>query len=108
MPTNHMLFFISNTFTNNAKLKLTKNQAKAKQHPWTKLLLFENYSLLSSKLSSKNSRRYSKKYTKISISVLMRFSMIMKMRLEIENRSHIYNINDPRPIHGLKYTNYKI
>ena len=36
-------------------------QAKAKQHPETELLLFENYSLLSSKLSSKNSRRHSKK-----------------------------------------------
>ena len=34
--------------------------------------------------------------------------MIMKMRLETKNRSHLYNINEPRPIHGLKYTNYKI
>ena len=37
-------FFISNTFTSNARLKLAKNQANAKQHPETKLLLFENYS----------------------------------------------------------------
>ena len=77
MPTSYMLFFVSNTFINNAKLKLGKNQAKAKQHPEAELLLFENYSLLSSKLSSKNSRRYSKKYTKTSASVLM--------RLEVEN-----------------------
>ena len=35
---------------NNAKLKLAKNQAKAKQHPESELLLFENYSLLSSNL----------------------------------------------------------
>ena len=77
MPTSYMLFFISSTSINNAKLKLAKNQAKAKQHPEVELFLFENYSILSSKLSSKNSRRYSKKYTKTSASVLM--------RLEVEN-----------------------
>ena len=37
----------------NTKLKLAKNEAKAKQHPETELLLFENYSLFSSTLSSK-------------------------------------------------------
>ena len=37
----------------NTKLKLAKNEAKAKQHPETELLLFENYSLSSSMLSSK-------------------------------------------------------
>ena len=104
MPTSYMLFFISNTFINNFKLKLAKNQAKAKQHPEAELLLFENYSLLSSKLSSKNSRRYSKKYTKTSASVLMRLLMTMKMRLKMKNRSH----NGPRPTHGLKYTKYEI
>ena len=40
----HTRFFISNTFTGNAKLKLTKNQANAKQHPEAELLLFESYS----------------------------------------------------------------
>ena len=108
MPTSYMLFFISNTFINNIKLKLAKNQAKAKQHTEAELLLFENYSLLSSKLSSKNSRRYSKKYTKASASVLIRLLMTMKMRLKMKNRSHIYNINEPRPTHGLKYTKYEI
>ena len=77
MPTSYMLFFISSTSINNVKLKLAKNQAKAKQHPEVELLLFENYSILSSKLTSKNSRRYSKKYTKTSAPVLM--------RLEVEN-----------------------
>ena len=47
-------FFISNTFISNAKLKLAKNQANAKQHPETELLLFENYSHSSSTFSSKN------------------------------------------------------
>ena len=38
----------------------------------------------------------------------MRLLMAMKMSLKMKNRSHIYNINGPRPIHGLKYTKYKI
>ena len=37
-------FFISNTFISNARLKLAKNQAKAKQHPEAELLLSENFS----------------------------------------------------------------
>ena len=41
-------------------------------------------------------------------SVLMRLLMTMKMRLKMKNRSHIYNINGPRPTHGLKYTKYEI
>ena len=39
-------FFISNTFINNTRLKLAKNQAKAKQHPEAELLLIENFHLL--------------------------------------------------------------
>ena len=50
-------FFISNTFIRNARMKLAKRRAKAKQHPEAQL----NYSLSSSALSSKNNRRYSKK-----------------------------------------------
>ena len=57
-------FFISNALLSNARLKLTKNQAKAKQHHETELLLFENYSLSSSTLSCKNNCGYSKKCTK--------------------------------------------
>ena len=36
-------FFISNTFISNARLKLAKNQTKAKQNLEAELLLFENY-----------------------------------------------------------------
>ena len=53
-------FSISNTFISNARLKLVKNQANAKQHPEAKLLTFENYSHSSSTLSIKNNRTYSK------------------------------------------------
>ena len=57
----------------NTKLKLAKNQAKAKQPPEAELLLFENYSLSSSMLSSKTNLRYSKKCAKnICVSVLTR------------------------------------
>ena len=59
-----MLFFISNTFVRNTRLKLAKNQANAKQHPEAELLLYENYSDSSSMLSHKNNRTYSKNYTK--------------------------------------------
>ena len=37
-------FFISNAFISDTRLKLVKNQANAKQHPETELLLIENYS----------------------------------------------------------------
>ena len=59
-----MLFFISNTFISNARLKLTKNQANAKQHPEAQLLTSENYWHSSSTLSSNNNRTYSKKQAK--------------------------------------------
>ena len=89
MPTSYTLLFISNTFISNARLKLTKNQAKSKQHLEAQLLIFENYSLSLCKLLSKNSRKYSKKYTKNKCVFLMRLLIIMKMRLKIKNRSHI-------------------
>ena len=57
-------FLISNTFISKTRLKLTENQAKAKQHPEAERLLFENYSLSSSMLSSKAYMRYSKKCAK--------------------------------------------
>ena len=54
---------MSDNFISNAKPKLAKNQAKAKQRPKAKLFLVENYSLFSSTLSSKNKIRYYKKCT---------------------------------------------
>ena len=38
----------------------------------------------------------------------MRLLMTMKKGLKMKNRSHICNINGPRPSHGLKYTKYEI
>ena len=34
--------------------------------------------------------------------------MAMKIRLEMKNRSHRYDINRPRQIQGHKYTKYKM
>ena len=66
-------FFISNTLMSPTRLKFAKKLTISKQHPKSELLLFENYSLLSSMLSSKNSRAYSKTICKKpSVSVLMR------------------------------------
>ena len=55
------VFFIGKAFINNARLKLAKNQADAKQHPEAELLVFENYSHFSSTLSSKSDMTYSSK-----------------------------------------------
>ena len=56
------VFFIRNTFIRNARPKLAKNQANAKQqHSKTELLPLEIYSHSSSTLSFENNRTYSKK-----------------------------------------------
>ena len=55
------LFYITNSFISNARLKLAKNQANVKQHPEAELLLFENFSHYSSTLSSKSNGTYSEK-----------------------------------------------
>ena len=51
-------------------LKLAKNQAKAKQPPEAELLLFENYSLLSSLLPFKINIRYCEKMYKKQLHLL--------------------------------------
>ena len=66
-------------------MKLVKNQAKAKQHPETELLVLENYSLFSSMLSSKNNSRYSKKCTKKQVRLFKRGYMINDNENEDKN-----------------------
>ena len=60
----YTLFFISNNFISNARLKFIKNQASTKQRPEAELLLFEKLQYSSSTLPSKNNRTYSKKQAK--------------------------------------------
>ena len=57
-------YFTSNTFISNARLKLGKNQAKAKQHAEAEHLLLENYVLSSSTLSSQDNKKYFSKCAK--------------------------------------------
>ena len=101
-------FFISNTFINNARLKLAKIQANAKQHPEAELL-FENYSHSSSRNHSKiiaNVLR-NKQKKKCVCNHEIRRLIIMKIKIEMKNRSHRYDINRPRSRHGHKYSKYK-
>ena len=103
-------FFVSNTFISNARLKLTKNKSKAKQHPESELLLFDNYRFSSSTLSSFNNKRCSKNCTKnkwVCINEVIWLTTI-KMRLQLKNRSHRYGINRPRLRNGDKYAKYKM
>ena len=64
-----MLIFKSNTSISNARLKLPKNQAKARQHPEAEPLILENNLLSTPALLSKNNRRYSKNVHKRSASI---------------------------------------
>ena len=66
-------------------MKLVKDQAKAKQHPETELLVLENYSLFSSMLSPKNNSRYSKKCTKKQVRLFKRGYMINDNENEDKN-----------------------
>ena len=103
------VFSISSTFVSNTALKLAKTQSNAKQHPETKLGLFESYSHSSSTLSSKNNRTYSKKKQNNKCVCILEIlgSIKMKIKMKKKNRSHRYDINRPRFSHGHKFSTYK-
>ena len=98
-----MLSLLSYTFIKNAKLKLAKNQANAKQHPEAELLKLKNYSHSSSTLSTKDNRTYSKKKQKkkwVCILEIIWLSIV-------KTGSHWHNINRPSSRHGHKYSKYE-
>ena len=99
-------FFVNNTFISNIRLKLAKNQAKAKQHAKTELLLFENYLLSSSTLSSKSNKAYSKKCANKCV-CFNEIIIIMKMKMEMKKRSHRYYIYKLTPRHFTIILNIK-
>ena len=68
----YKLFFISNSFINNARLKFAKNQAKGKQHLEAKLLLFEYHWLFHPRYHPKIIGNILKNVQKTGASVLMR------------------------------------
>ena len=99
------LFFVRNTLINNARLKLKKkNQANAKQHHESVVLLFDNYSYSSSTLSFKNNETFIKikQKSKCVFSHEIPRLIIIKIKMEMKNRSHRYGKNRPRFIHGHK------
>ena len=99
-------FYISNTFISNARLKLPKNQANAKQHPEAEFLLFEKFSHSSSTLSPKTIGYILKNKQKKECAYVHKIIRLitMKMKMKIKNRSHRYGINRPRSRHGHKYS----
>ena len=105
----YTLFFKSNTFISNARLKLAKNQANAKQYPEAELLLFENYLHSSSGNHQKITGHVLKNKLKnkcVCIHEIIRL-IITRMKMRIKTTSHSYNINRARPSHGHKYSKYK-
>ena len=99
----YTLFFISKTFIRNARLKLTKNQAKAKLHPEAELLLSGNYLVCSYTLPSKLIGDIPKNVQK-QVYLLQQDYIIdyQKMRLKMKNRPYIYDINRPRARPGFE------
>ena len=82
-------FFKSNTFISNARLKLTKNQANAKQHPETELLLFENYLHFSFILSKKIGYTLKNKEKNKSVCIHeIIWLLIMEMKMKKESTYH--------------------
>ena len=67
-------FFYEQHFYKQRQVDISKNQAKAKQHPQAEFVLLGNYSLSSSTLLSKNNE--------------IRWLMMMKTRLKM-NQNHI-------------------
>ena len=106
----YTLFYVSNTSISNTRLKLTKYQVKAKQHPETELLTFENYSHSSTMLYKPrivgHILKDKQKNKCVCIHDIIRL-IIMKMKMKTNKRSHRYDINIPRSRHGHKYGKYK-
>ena len=96
------VFFISNTFKSNTRLRLTKNQANAKHHPEAELLTSENHWHSSTTLSSNNNKQKNKH---VCIHEIMQLA-IMKMKTKMKTDSPKYGINRPRCRHGHKYSKY--
>ena len=85
-----MLFLYATFFISNTRLKLAKNQAKAKQHPEAKLLHLKIIVSLFM-LSSKINIRYSKKCAKIKCVCFN--EIINEIEVEMKNGSHRCNLD---------------
>ena len=92
----YMHFFISNT-----RLKLGKNQANAKQRPEAELWLFDNSSHSSTTLSYKINSTIAHPWKLSNFQDLHPPVQLMKMKVEMKNRSHRYGKNRPTTIHKI-------
>ena len=95
-----MFFCMSNTFISNDKLKLAKNEARAKQHFETDLLLFENYAHFSS-YRPKIIGNFLKINQKNKCVCIHEIIGLIKMKMKMKNRSHRYTVNRPAVIHKI-------
>ena len=92
-----MLFYVSNTFISNARLKLTKSQVNAKEHPEAELLL-QNYKII---------HILNWGYLPKIIRNVLKSKKKSKMKVRMKNRSNRYDIDTPRSRYGHKYNTYK-
>ena len=69
-------FFSKQHFNKQRQAEIGRTQAKAKQHPWTELLLFENYLLSSSRYLRKIIGDILKNVQKTTASVLTHFNPV--------------------------------
>ena len=91
-------FLHKKRFYKQHQAEIGKKEANAKQHPEDELLLLDNYLH-----SSSDNRTYRKKSKRLSVSVFIRlYYYAMKIIMKIRNRSHRYDINEPRSRHGNK------
>ena len=83
--TSKITFFISNTFISNARLKLAKNQANAKQH-WAWAFAIRNCLHSSFTSSSSNNRTYSEKSKKVSVCIhAINTMMLICIKQQLDN-----------------------
>ena len=97
-----------NTFISNARLKLGKNQANAKQHPETELFLFENYSYSSSRHHPKIIGHILKNKQKNNYVCFHEVIRLIKTKMEMKYNINRYEINRPRSRYWHKYSKYKV
>ena len=89
---------------------MAKNQGNAEQHLEDELKFFKNYSYSSSTISSKIIGHILKNKQKnkcVCIHEITRL-IIMKIMMEMKNRSHRYDINRPRFRHRHRKSKYKM
>ena len=98
-------FFVRNVFISNARLKLAKYQANAKQHTEMNFFYLKIIHILHQRYDPKVTEHILKNKQKskcVCIHEIIQLT-IMKMKMRMKNRSNRYDINRPKP----RYSKYK-